>query len=69
MFSAKVTSVFAFPGIMVSGELRCLGASQYLKNRYGNGYRISVKIALEAEEAAHTYVHRVLCVSIVCTCV
>jgi hypothetical protein len=45
----------SFIGIMVSGQLRCLGSSQYLKNRFGNGYRVTVKTALDTEEATHKY--------------
>lgn len=29
-------------GIMVGGRLRCLGASQHLKGRFGGGYSIEV---------------------------
>eukprot|EP00095_Tigriopus_kingsejongensis_P007732 maker-scaffold200_size264178-snap-gene-0.9 protein:Tk07732 transcript:maker-scaffold200_size264178-snap-gene-0.9-mRNA-1 annotation:"atp-binding cassette sub-family a member 5" len=31
-------------GIMVKGELRCLGSTQHLKNRYGSGYVLEVKL-------------------------
>jgi ABC-type multidrug transport system ATPase subunit len=31
-------------GIMVDGQFRCFGSSQYLKNKYGMGYEIEVKI-------------------------
>ena len=30
-------------GIMVNGELRCLGSTQYLKNKYGGGYLLEIK--------------------------
>merc|ERR1719391_1481012 len=30
-------------GIMVKGELRCLGTTQHLKNKYGAGYQLEVK--------------------------
>ena len=30
-------------GIMVKGELRCLGSTQHLKNKYGGGYVLEVK--------------------------
>jgi ATP-binding cassette subfamily A (ABC1) protein 3 len=33
-------------GIMVNGELKCLGSLQHLKNRYGEGYTLLAKIAL-----------------------
>jgi len=31
-------------GIMVKGELRCLGTTQQLKNKYGAGYMLEVKL-------------------------
>lgn len=31
-------------GIMVKGELRCLGSTQHLKNLYGAGYTLEVKL-------------------------
>jgi len=30
--------------IMVNGEFKCLGSTQYLKNRFSNGYTLSVKL-------------------------
>jgi len=30
-------------GIMVKGELRCLGSTQHLKNKYGGGYVLDIK--------------------------
>ena len=30
-------------GIMVNGKFMCLGSTQYLKNKYGNGYKITLK--------------------------
>merc|ERR1719220_1055996 len=30
-------------GIMVKGELKCLGSTQHLKNKYGAGYQLEVK--------------------------
>jgi ABC-type multidrug transport system ATPase subunit len=33
-------------GIMVDGKFRCFGSAQYLKNKYGMGYEIEVKIKL-----------------------
>jgi ABC-type multidrug transport system ATPase subunit len=29
-------------GIMVNGQLRCLGTSQHLKNRFGQGFEVQV---------------------------
>lgn len=31
-------------GIMINGELKCIGSLQHLKNRYGEGYTLLVKI-------------------------
>jgi ATP-binding cassette subfamily A (ABC1) protein 5 len=31
-------------GIMVKGELRCLGSTQHLKNKYGGGYMLEIKL-------------------------
>jgi len=30
-------------GIMVKGELRCIGSTQHLKNKYGGGYLLEIK--------------------------
>ena len=35
-------------GIMVNGELKCLGSLQHLKSRYGEGYSLLVKIAIDS---------------------
>ena len=31
-------------GIMVNGEFKCFGSSQHIKNKFGTGYEIEVKI-------------------------
>jgi ATP-binding cassette subfamily A (ABC1) protein 3 len=31
-------------GIMVDGEFKCFGSSQYIKDKYGTGYEIEIKI-------------------------
>jgi ATP-binding cassette subfamily A (ABC1) protein 3 len=31
-------------GIMVNGELKCLGSIQHIKNKFGKGYEVEVKI-------------------------
>ena len=33
-------------GIMVNGELKCLGSLQHLKSKFGEGYTLLVKISL-----------------------
>ncbi|CAG9854771.1 unnamed protein product [Phyllotreta striolata] len=35
-------------GIMVNGELRCLGSTQHLKNLYGAGYNLEIKLRLDS---------------------
>lgn len=31
-------------GIMVAGEFKCFGSSQHIKNKFGTGYEIEIKI-------------------------
>ena len=31
-------------GIMVAGEFKCFGSSQYIKDKYGTGYEIEIEI-------------------------
>ncbi len=38
-------------GIMVNGQLRCLGTSQHLKNRFGQGFELEIMTDLPAPEA------------------
>lgn len=37
-------------GIMVDGEFKCFGTSQHIKNKYGTGYEMEIKIRLLSEE-------------------
>ena len=37
-------------GIMVNGELKCLGNLQHIKSRYGEGYTLLVKLTLSRLE-------------------
>jgi len=37
-------------GIMVNGELKCLGSLQHLKSKYGEGYTLLAKIKLDEEK-------------------
>ena len=37
-------------GIMVDGNLKCLGTSQHIKNKFGGGYEIEVKLELPTKE-------------------
>jgi len=36
-------------GIMVNGELKCLGSLQHLKSKYGDGYTLLTKVSLNQE--------------------
>lgn len=38
-------------GIMVKGQLRCLGTSQRLKQRFGSGFQLDVNLAVAKHEA------------------
>jgi len=37
-------------GIMVNGNLKCLGTCQHIKNKFGGGYEIEVKLNLPSKE-------------------
>lgn len=37
-------------GIMVDGEFKCFGTSQHIKNKFGTGYEMEIKIRLLTEE-------------------
>ncbi|KAM9222080.1 ATP-binding cassette sub-family A member 10-like [Leptosomus discolor] len=39
--------------IMVSGQLRCIGSIQYLKNKFGKGYLLEIKV----KDPEHTDLH------------
>jgi len=43
-------------GIMVQGQLRCLGTSDHLKQRYASGYELVVKIEDDALEGVSKFV-------------
>merc|ERR1711861_83679 len=43
-------------GIMVQGQLRCLGTSDHLKQRYASGYELVVKIEDDALEGVSAFV-------------
>merc|ERR1719181_1387637 len=40
-------------GIMVDGEFKCFGTSQHIKNKYGTGYEIEIKIRLLSEQESN----------------
>ena len=37
-------------GIMVAGEFKCFGSSQHIKDKFGTGYEIELKIRTLSEE-------------------
>jgi ATP-binding cassette, subfamily A (ABC1), member 3 len=37
-------------GIMANGRLRCLGSAQHLKNKFGQGFQVELKVALVVPE-------------------
>lgn len=51
-------------GIMVNGELKCIGSLQHLKSRYGDGYTLLAKLGLgnngEDDSKANEFVQFVL---------
>ncbi len=36
---------------MVAGRLRCLGSSQHLKHRFGNGFEVNIKMQAPSEDS------------------
>lgn len=45
--------------VMVSGKLRCLGSTQHLRARFGQGYTIMIKLKRELLAADPTYIQSV----------
>jgi len=43
-------------GIMVGGRLRCLGSCQHLKNRYGKGYTLELRVEPSEADAADRFI-------------
>ena len=43
-------------GIMVNGQLQCLGSSQHLKSKFGKGCVVQMRVAVERESAAIQFV-------------
>jgi hypothetical protein len=37
--------------LVVNGRLRCLGSSQHLKHRFGNGFEVNIKILSPSEDS------------------
>ena len=42
-------------GIMVGGQFKCIGTSQSIKDKYGYGYEIDIRIELVSEEVLKDY--------------
>ncbi|NXB84441.1 ABCA9 protein, partial [Vidua chalybeata] len=46
--------------ILVSGQLRCIGSIQYLKNKFGNGYLLEIKVKdPESTDALHAEILKI----------
>ena len=41
-------------GIIVKGELQCIGSSQHLKDKFGSGYVLEVKLSLPSSSGSAT---------------
>lgn len=50
-------------GIMVTGQLRCIGSSQHLKTQYGTGFHLALKTTVEGHNEALAYVRTRLAVA------
>jgi ATP-binding cassette, subfamily A (ABC1), member 3 len=46
-------------GIMVSGEFKCLGSVQHLKNKYSQGFVLTIKMGKDDEQLLLNVQHRV----------
>ncbi len=46
-------------GIMSKGQLKCIGTSMHLKNKFGSGYRLSVNYATKDEEQVEGYIREI----------
>lgn len=42
-------------GIMVKGQLKCIGSTQHLKNKFGSGYILEAKIIANGDEREQRY--------------
>merc|ERR1712178_393569 len=46
----EAEALFTKMGIMVGGEFKCFGSSQHIKDKFGTGYEIELKIRTLSEE-------------------
>lgn len=44
--------------VMVNGRLRCIGSSQHLKNKFGDGYTLLIRISANATDSDVTAIMR-----------
>ena len=44
-------------GIMVAGEFKCFGSSTHIKDKYGTGYELEVKIRTLTEEEVQSIIY------------
>jgi len=44
-------------GIMVAGQFKCIGSSQAIKNKYGSGFEIDLRVQLMPNEALEKVIH------------
>lgn len=56
----EATALCARIGIMVNGQLRCIGSVQHLRHRYGSGYQIDVNVPGEDKkiERLQKFIHK-----------
>jgi ABC-type uncharacterized transport system ATPase subunit len=46
-------------GVMVNGQMQCLGSAQHLKHRFGQGYEVTLKLASPEEHNVFGLLKRV----------
>ena len=56
---AECESLCSRLGIMVSGQFRCLGSVQHLRNKYAQGYSLTIKVKREQLMADRHYLEKV----------
>ena len=43
-------------GILVNGELKCIGTPQELKSKFGKGYTLKLRVSLEQKDCTKAFV-------------
>jgi ABC-type multidrug transport system ATPase subunit len=46
-------------GIMVNGEFKCFGSSQHIKDKYGTGYELEIKIRTLNEDEVNAEMEKI----------